>query len=278
MKTLSPLRYPGGKASLAKYLQNLIETNLSECSYFELYAGGAGAALELLYNESVKRIILNDADPHIYAFWVSVLKHTEEFCRKVMDTDVSMDSWHRERSIYLSDDEMFSPVEVGFSTFFLNRCNRSGIIKKAGPIGGMEQSGTYKIDCRFNKKDLIKRIERIAQYESRIEIYNEDTIAFIENSNVRLADEHAFTYLDPPYYKKGKSLYLNAYSHDDHVRLRNLLAENRNLKWMVSYDNVPEIISLYEGFRTVEHELSYTLQNKRKTKELFVFSDSITII
>ena len=277
MNSYSPLRYPGGKANLAPYLRQIIQfMNLEECSYFELYAGGAGAALDLLLTNTVKRIILNDADFHIFSFWKSILEHTEEFVRLIEVTPVDMNSWYLQRDIY-NDMHNYSMLEIGFSTFFLNRCNRSGIITKAGPIGGFRQNGQYKIDCRFNKINLIKRIENIAARADDIEIYNEDTLEFIGQKLDRLQDERSFMYLDPPYYNKGKSLYLNFYNHEDHENLRNLLANLRDLKWMISYDDVTPIKDLYAGFNSSLHTLNYSLQTKRKTNEFFVFSDTIKL-
>lgn len=68
--------------------------------------------------------------------------------------------------------------ELGFAMFFLNRTNRSGILD-AGPIGGYDQSGTYKIDCRFNKEVLIKKISKIAECKNSVRIYNQDISAFL---------------------------------------------------------------------------------------------------
>lgn len=278
MNNYSPLRYPGGKANLATYLRHIIQNmNIEGCSYFELYAGGAGAALDLLFTGTVNRIILNDADYHIYAFWKSILENTDEFIKLIETTPINLESWYRQRDIYNNDADNHSMIEVGFSTFFLNRCNRSGIITKAGPIGGIEQNGQYKIDCRFNKTNLIKRIKDIANRANDIEIYNEDTLEFIRRNLQRLQEDHSFMYLDPPYYKKGKSLYLNFYTHENHKNLRDLLSNLRDLKWMISYDNVTEINDLYAGFNSSLHMLNYSLQTKRKTNEFFVFSDTIIL-
>lgn len=278
MNSYSPLRYPGGKANLASYIKRIIQNmNISECSYFELYAGGAGAALDLLYTNTVKKIILNDADYHIFSFWKSILENTEEFIRLIEKTSIDINSWYIQREIYSGTKSRHSMLEVGFSTFFLNRCNRSGIINKAGPIGGLQQKGKYKIDCRFHKNSLIKKIESIANRADDIEIYNEDTLDFIKQNYQRLSGENAFMYLDPPYYNKGKSLYLNFYTHNDHENLRNLLSSLRDINWMISYDNVSEINDLYLGFNSCLHTLNYSLQNKRKTNEFFVFSDTIIL-
>ena len=277
MSTKSPLRYPGGKSNLYGFLRELINRNIDTnmCSYFELYAGGAGAALNLLLNRDVRQIILNDADIHIFNLWDAILHHTDDFLRLIADTPVTMDEWHRQRGIYESTNGEYSPLQIGFSAFFLNRTNRSGIISKAGPIGGLDQAGNYKIDCRFNKNSLTRRIERIAERTGDIEIYNEDTLTFIQNNLARLSETNSFMYLDPPYYKKGSSLYLNAYTHQDHEQLRNVMSNIRDLKWMISYDDVEEIRELYTGFTSHIHELNYSLQIKRKTNEFFIFSDTI---
>lgn len=276
MSRRSPLRYPGGKSSLAPYIKSIVK-ELKVCSYYELYAGGAGVALELLLSNEVERIILNDADPHIYAFWDSVLTQPDNLIDLISQSTIDLNTWHIQREIYINSIK-HSSLEVAFATFFLNRCNRSGIITKAGPIGGLNQNGKYKIDCRFNKQDLINRIAGIASKARYIEIHNNDTLEFIKSNLYKLADKDTFMYLDPPYYEKGKVLYLNYYKHEDHKLLRDLLNENRGLQWMVSYDNVGEIRELYSGFYTKESSINYSLQSKRSATELFIYSDALSRI
>lgn len=274
MVTYSPLRYPGGKANLAPFLKGLIENNVEDCSYFELYAGGAGAALDLLFSGAVHNIMLNDADFHIFSFWHSLLNETESIIHLIETEPVTLENWYIQRDVY-DNFKDYPMLDVGFATFFLNRCNRSGILTKAGPIGGFNQTGKYSIDCRFNRQDLISRIEKIANHANDIQISNLDTLDFLRQYHNVLSQETSFMYLDPPYFKKGKSLYLNYYGPEDHVHLRDALSNIRQLKWMVSYDDVEEIHQLYEGFNTCHHTLNYSLQTKRKTTEFFIFSDTI---
>lgn len=274
MVTYSPLRYPGGKANLAPFLKGLIENNVEDCSYFELYAGGAGAALDLLFSGAVHNIMLNDADFHIFSFWHSLLNETESIIHLIETEPVTLENWYIQRDVY-DNFKDYPMLDVGFATFFLNRCNRSGILTKAGPIGGFNQTGKYSIDCRFNRQDLISRIEKIANHANDIQISNLDTLDFLRQYHKVLSQETSFMYLDPPYFKKGKSLYLNYYGPEDHVHLRDALSKIRQLKWMVSYDDVEEIHQLYEGFNTCHHTLNYSLQTKRKTTEFFIFSDTI---
>ena len=159
MATLSPLRYPGGKYKLREYTQNLITTNnLTGCTYIEPFAGGAGLALSLLDDQLVSRLVLNDIDRSIYAFWHSVLYFTDDLCQRITDTAINMDIWYEQKAVQ-ENKEHADLLDLGFSTFFLNRVNRSGILT-GGVIGGYNQTGNYLMDCRFNKGDLINKIQK----------------------------------------------------------------------------------------------------------------------
>ena len=175
----SPLRYPGGKRKLANFISLIFHYNdLLDGEYIELYAGGASVALKLLFDEYVRRIHINDIDKGVYAFWHSVLNETEDLCRLVRDTQVSMDVWNQQKRVQSASCQ--SLLELGFSTFFLNRTNRSGIIS-AGVIGGKNQTGKWKLDARYNKEDLIVRIAKIARYRERINLYNEDAVTLLRD-------------------------------------------------------------------------------------------------
>ena len=96
----SPLRYPGGKGKLSHYVQLLIDYNLiTDGHYVEPYAGGASVALALLFNEYVQNIHINDYDYRIYAFWDSVLNQTEQLCEKIIDTDITIQNWEKQKEI-----------------------------------------------------------------------------------------------------------------------------------------------------------------------------------
>lgn len=271
---VSPLRYPGGKSKISSFMEDLILLNgLEDSTLYELYAGGAGASLNLLLSGMVERIVLNDLDKHIYAFWYSILNHADDFLRLMRDTEISIRIWDVQKNIY-DNHEAFDLLTVGFSTFFLNRSNRSGILYKAGPIGGRDQTGNYDIDVRFNKRDLEKRIERIARERHRIEIQNNESVLFLEEI-FRNDSQDKFIFLDPPYYVQGDHLYLNFYEDQNHVDLRHILANYSDHNWFVTYDNCERINELYINFRRSELPMSYTLQSKRKAKEVMVFSNGL---
>ncbi|MPM48036.1 hypothetical protein SDC9_94757 [bioreactor metagenome] len=274
----SPLRYPGGKLKISDYVKLLIQSNdLVGCSYIEPFAGGAAVALDLLYSGTVDRLILNDADYNLYAFWFSVLHCNKEFLEKVRKIEVTLEEWYKQSEILKADISTYSILEKGFATFFLNRCNRSGILK-AGPIGGKKQTSNWKIDSRFVKERLLARIEKVGSNSDNVEIHNLDAIDFLVklNNENRFKEKH-FVYLDPPYFQKGKELYLNYYNPEDHKILAEyLLANMKNEHWMVSYDKCDDIDAIYAGFRSSTQDLRYCVHNTRgKGTESVFYSDML---
>ena len=274
MDFYSPLRYPGGKGKIASFVKLLFESNnLVGGSYVEPYAGGASVALSLLFHEYCSKIYINDLDRSIYCFWYSVLNHTEELCKKIYDTPLSVDEWRFQRKIQ-KDKQLASPLDLGFSTFYQNRCNRSGIIS-AGVIGGLEQNGKWKIDARFNKIDLIARIQRVARYKNSIILHNKDACRFISSIEKELCDK-TLIYFDPPYYIKGKALYVNHYQHDDHKDVSQLVTSLKH-KWIVSYDDHDVIRKLYSEFRQHIYSINYSASKANKGSEVIIFSDDLSV-
>lgn len=267
----SPLRYPGGKGRLAQYVIELIEMNgLTDGHYVEPYAGGAGIAITLLYLEYVSHIHLNDLNRSVHAFWRSVLDEPEAFCRRVQDTPIDVEEWSRQRAVQMAPNP--DTLDLGFSTFFLNRTNRSGIIT-GGIIGGKDQSGHWKLGARFNRKELAKRIAKIASYAPRISLTNLDAAFFIQKKLKEIPNS-ALVYLDPPYYAKGRKLYQNQYTHEDHEKIAKLVSTIRQ-KWIVSYDNSEPIRKFYSAFRQQIFGLRYSAQTAYEGAEVMVFSDKL---
>lgn len=264
MPHYSPLRYPGGKGKLGKFVRDVFYHNgMADGVYIEPYAGGAGVALELLLEEYAWEIVINDIDISIYSFWHSVLNETEGLLKLIADTPLDMEEWRRQREIY-KDNEQHSSLEVGFSAFYLNRTCRSGILS-AGVIGGNNQAGNYKIDARYNKKDLMQRIDLIARYSDRIHLYNLDALDLIDLVSEKYSARNSLIYLDPPYYDKGSQLYRNFYNHQDHLNISEKVKAT-DIPWIVTYDNVEPIIGLYSEYNPIEFSLQYSIHNERKRK------------
>jgi DNA adenine methylase len=272
----TPLRYPGGKAKLAEYVKSLMKKNrLLDGEYVEPYAGGAAIALELLFHEYVSCIHINDVSKPVHAFWKSVLENTEEFCRLVLKKPLTVAQWDKQKKV-LNNPNDHDDVELGFAMFFLNRTNRSGILN-AGIIGGRDQTGPWKIDARYNAKELVHRIEAIARMSDRIKLTRQDALKFLKDGISKWPKE-TLIYLDPPYYVKGRDLYYDFYEHKDHERIASFINESViRQKWIVSYDNVQPIRDLYPGARHVIYDIGYSARSASRGSEVMFFCDGLKV-
>ncbi len=272
----TPLRYPGGKQRLAPFIAELLDLNSSGAlwTYAEPYAGGAGVAMELLLDNKVGHVYLNDSSLHLYALWTTMLYHPEEFCRRISRASLTIDDWKAHRDI-VRHPTKHSLSDLGFSTFFLNRCNRSGVLT-GGVIGGLQQHGRWRMDARFPRNELIRRIEAIVERRRQITITNLDAEQFMLK-HVNALPPETVVYCDPPYYLGAERLYLDTYRNDDHVRLARMIQNKVRRPWLVSYDGHPEIISLYRRRRQFQYDLQYSASRSYVGTEVFIFSDDLNL-
>lgn len=271
--TPSPLRYPGGKAKLYNYVRNIIEINgmIGE-TYIEPFAGGAGLALKLLLNNDVKRIVINDFDPAIYAFWSCVLQHTQQLCNFILTVPLTLDEWDRQHEIY-THQAKHSQIEVAQAVLFLNRTNVSGVIT-GGMIGGRNQTGKYKIDARFNRDNIVQKIKTISAVSDRIQLYNLDVVDFLDQALPHYYK--VFINFDPPYVEKGGQLYKNFFTENDHRNLRNHISKCQR-KWIVTYDVCDLVSDLYSKFSGGLLDIYYSANGAKKAKEYIFFSKKLII-
>jgi DNA adenine methylase len=241
--------------------------------YAEPFAGGAGAALRLLADEVVQAIQLNDLSPGIAAFWRTVFFQTEDLAHRIETAHVDIEHWQEARAVFLSPAG-HSDLDLGFATFILNRCNRSGILG-ARPIGGMEQEGRWKIDARFNRAALAARVRFLGEYRRRVQVHERDARDFL--ATIEPLGEAAFLYVDPPYMVQGENLYLDSLSLADHAELAEQLRTSR-VPWMLTYDVSEKVTQdLYAGYRTAKFSIAHTAQSQHVGRELVVFSENLDV-
>lgn len=282
----TPLRYPGGKGKITRYVAHLLDINGINGTYIEPFAGGAGVAINLLLAGRVKRIVINDLDHGVSAFWHTLTHEKSSLVSAIkqvpFDTHTSLDDFTAEerfqywRSIhdrYIQDQDR--PMEsIAFDFFMLNRMNVSGIVK-GGPIGGYSQNGKYNIGSRFNKDELIQRIETIAAHSDSIMVRNDEGSHFCARlfggEIPNLWRDNTFMFVDPPYYKQGRNLY-NSYATD---KIHDLVAQELkehglNWKWIVTYDDEPFIRRTYdcEQLQKYKYDITYSANKRGKFKEL----------
>lgn len=270
----SPLRYPGGKVQLFPFVRDIIVANkLHGATYVEPFAGGAGLALKLLEDDIVSRIIINDLDIHIFAFWHSVLNESKALCDMIRRTPVNRKHWKLQRAIYQKSDSS-DLLSLGFSTFFLNRTNVSGVLT-GGMIGGKKQNGNYKIDARFDKKSLIEKINLVAQRKDHITLFNDDAIDLLKRVEVTSLRKVLINF-DPPYVQKGAALYKNAFTESDHRRLSKTILSCRK-KWIVTYDMCPLVTELFQSKRMGQVGVHYSARSPRLAQECIIFNDNVKV-
>ncbi len=268
-KVLSPLRYPGGKSKIYERVKNLIIANgYDNRMYVEPFAGGFGIGIGLLCEGVVPLVILNDFDSHIYNFWTSVLNDTDSLLQLITDTPITIEEREKQKQNYRDLDA--DPLIDGFATLFLNRVNFSGVIK-GGPIGGLNQSGTYKIDCRFNKEDISRRIEAIAQLKSKIKLYNKDA-GYLIKMHLMKMKAPMFLNIDPPYVIKGSQLYTNFFTEGDHLNLQRVIVKHldADYPWIITYDDCSLVRDLYRQFHMQEYSITHNAGGTVLGKEIVI--------
>ncbi len=270
----SPLRYPGGKQRLGKFFAKLISLNkLRLPRYVEPFCGGAGVALYLLQKSLVRSVHLNDVDRSIFAFWYSATKHNAELQNLLKNVKLSVSEWDRQREVQRAKHS--APLlELGFSTLYLNRTNRSGILR-GGIIGGRDQSGEWTMDSRFNKMSLLRRLNLVGQLQRRISLSNEDVLAIDDIAFG--AGQGALLYLDPPYLEKSSRLYQNNLSIDDHETLAGRITAIKQCSWIVTYDSGSTAIGAYTDRRKRRFKLPHTAGEYRLGREVMFFSDGLRV-
>lgn len=268
--TYTPIRYPGGKTKLYPEIKAILESNdLLGHPYAELFAGGAGLAIKLLLKGDVPSIVINDYDRAVYCMWNAVVNHAEDLCEFIDSAVLDVETWKAMRTVYRNSDDV-GDIELGKAAFYLNRTNVSGILS-GGVIGGLKQAGNYKMDVRFNRETLKKKVMDIAARRGDIEVTRLDAEAFI---NDRMSNSELFAYLDPPYVQKGPGLYRSAFDEAKHRSLARKVGDARS-KWVVTYDADDLIDDIYGNYERGDLEISYTANVKTVGKEKIILGPGL---
>lgn len=269
---VSPFRYPGGKGFMSAFLKQRMAKldSASQRVLAEPFCGGAGAALILLADGDTDAVMLNDADLRIFSAWKAMLEEPERFVAMLRNVSLNMSEWYHHRDLVAGFSESDYDFDVGFSTFYMNRTTRSGIILKAGPIGGYDQRGKWKLDARFNIERLSNQILWLAKNKSKIQLSNADALAFIDRARRKPTSDNTLFFIDPPYVKAGGRLYLDGMSEAKHVALSDILTSGTVKNWVLTYDDAPLIRQLYKSQNCSNISVNYSLQAKRRENEILV--------
>ncbi|EGP5163713.1 DNA adenine methylase, partial [Enterococcus faecium] len=281
MSWRSPLRYPGGKYNMLKFVKQIMEENNIDGTYIEAFAGGAGIAVNLLLTDSVEKIILNDLDIAIYSFWWSLINRNADFLELFDSVPVTIEEWYKQKNIFdtLSNKNRLGKhqkLQLGFATYFLNRTNFSGILRGATPIGGLKQNGNWKIDCQFKKEKLRPVLKEIGLNSERITVTRLNMITSFQDLLPKELDKaNSLLFIDPPYVKEGKRLYLPINEISEHKKLSKKILKS-NYNWILTYDLHEQLIPLYsEVDKKYKYKLRYYVKEKRDEYEFLALSNQL---
>ena len=238
--------------------------------FVEPFCGGAGGALNLLADGHVHYLHLNDADIRIFSAWKAMLFEADRFIDTIQRVPLTMTEWYQQREVVSSCNSNKYSFDLGFATFFMNRTTRSGIIEKAGPIGGYDQTGKWKLGARFNREKLAGQVKWLADNRDRISLSNLDALSFIAKTRKSVNLPSTLFFIDPPYVRAGGRLYFNGMTEAKHIALSDILTSGEIPHWVLTYDDAPLIRELYRGSRMAKISVNYSLQSKRKENELLV--------
>jgi len=274
MKAVSPLRYPGSKRKLFNYLERISgHNNLSPQMLVEPFVGGGSVFLNFLSRHEKSKAIIADKDELVYSFWKILFAEPSYLINFIRKVRVNLKTFDRYRYIS-SHPKEFNRKKLAEACLFLNRTSFSGILNNsAGPLGGREQKSIYKIDCRFGRENLIKKIKSISAFKNRVVVlpYNwEETLKYVAEKD-KYKDARLLYYFDPPFYKKADQLYRYHFDEASHKNLRDKLMKLKQ-PWILSYDRAQEIRNLYSAFTRINVSMPYSINSpaKRLEKELII--------
>lgn len=269
----SPFRYPGGKGFLTPFLAEELTLRFptTKPRFAEPYCGGAGAATNLLLDGKVEFLYLNDADIRIYSAWRAIVNETERFISAIYENSATIKNWERFLRILHDADDKYN-FDVGFAAFFINRTSRSGVLLGSGPIGGYNQDGNWKIDARYYKDSLAKRVRALGLRRDSIQISNMDGLEFCRSLQKKFVLDQTFLFIDPPYVKAGSRLYHDGMTTAKHNSLAEWLVENNAPHWLLTYDDHPIVRENYSALQNLRLDVRYSLGRRRTESELLYMS------
>ncbi|MFM6755597.1 MAG: DNA adenine methylase [Dolichospermum sp.] len=265
MNIKSPLRYPGGKSRAIKTITAHLPEKFSE--FREPFVGGGSVFIYLKQKYPDLNICINDLNPELYLFWHLAQSDLSKLVSQVRHIK---ENYQDGKSLFtklaLIDVKTLSYLERATRFFVLNRITFSGTI----------ESGGFSLEA-FQKRFTNSSIERLESLESiltpDIKITNLDYSHLVNKEG-----KDVFIFLDPPYFQAEKSkLYGkkgDLHTGFDHQRFAANLKECPH-KWLITYDDCPEIRENFKWANIVEWELQYGMnnykqKNAQKGQELFI--------
>ncbi len=263
----SPFRYAGGKFYARKLI---LEHILAHEQYIEPFAGGGSI---FFAKEKAAANELNDIDPELINCYEQIRDNVEGLIALLDGIPASKENHHYYKNVY----EPSNQLECAFRWYYLNRTSYSGIMNPANCYWG------YGPKFSMQPKNWPAHLRRCSAKLQEVKLSCRDFEEVIE-----AIPNGAFLFIDPPYFNADQDkFYTHSFDHKDHLRLERVLRKNSNrLKFLLTYDNSPEVRQLYGWTDAIlEKEWNYTInrtddQTKKTTdkgkryvgKEIFIMN------
>ena len=268
-KTNSPFRYPGGKF----YARHLILRYIPEHTHYcEPFAGGASI---FFAQKCQTYAILNDLDEELMNCYIQIRDNVEGLIELLNGIPAIKELHH----FYKNDFCPSNDLERAFRWYYLNRTSYSGIMKDENCYWG------YGPKYSMQPENWPPHLRTVSDRLQGVDLLYQDFENLIDN----LVDGF-FLFIDPPYYGADqKKFYRCNFDYEDHLRLSDCLRRHSDrLRFLITYDNHPDIWNLYDWTSSIDtQEWNYTInrtddqrnglkledgyKNKRyKGKEVFI--------
>jgi DNA adenine methylase len=253
----SPFRWAGGKF----YARNLIIPHIPpHDAYIEPFAGGGSIFFvkpKAIFNQ------LNDVDGELINTYLVIQDRAEELIN-FLDGEQATKERH---GYYKNEFQPKNDLERAARWFYLNRTSYSGIMKRANCYWG------YGDKYSMRPENWGRNIRRTSEKLQGVQVTQYDFEKAINE-----APDSSFLFVDPPYWNADQDkFYEHSFTKNDHFRLCKVLQENRDrVKFLITYDNSPEIRDLYAWANEMhDREWNYTIArtddqkagNKEREKE-----------
>lgn len=265
-------RYPGSKIKLRDKIIDKLRPWLDKgLEYREPFFGTGSVGFSLMAGKPVGRTYwFNDLDYGIMSLWWSVMQRPRELKRLATLFEPSVPAFEEFKVQLQADCRMQRDCDTilnGFMKLAAHQMSYSGFGEMAGgPIGGQGQdTAKYKIGCRWHPENICKKID----YYSALLLRSNVILSCQDFTTLFNGPKVAAVYLDPPYFVAGPAAYKHSFSALDHERLADTLKQTHH-KWVLSYDDVPEIRELYSWAKIETIDASYSIVKPKKVSELLI--------
>lgn len=142
---------------------------------------------------------------------------------------------------------------------------------RSGPLGGLAQTGSTRIDSRLARERVLRQLAWIGMLgeSGRLVVADGPSHAVADASDGML-------YLDPPYVEQADRLYATSFTATDHLELCSYLSATER-PWVLSYDDHPLVRSLYADHDVDAPPHTYTAGGTTVGRELIITNTTAAV-